>query len=127
MARYKGKDGSVTVGGTEVSQRVSFELELSTEELDANEQGSDWTDVESGQSSASLSLEVNYDPASHTFAPGDEIAVVLYPAGDSTGLSSFTGTFMVTSVGIPSGVGDLVKNTIQARNKGAVVRATVSS
>lgn len=128
MARYKGKDGSITVGGTSVGEVESFDLEISVNELDANVMGSDWTDVEAGQSSASGSISVLTDPSDAgqtALAVGATAALVLYPTSNTTGLKSYTGNFLVTSVGRTTSVGDLVKTSYNIRNKGAVTEAVI--
>lgn len=128
MARYKGKDGSITVGAATVGEVESFDLEISVNELDANVMGSDWTDVEAGQSSASGSIAVLTDPgdAGQTaLVVGTSVALVLFPTSNTTGLKSYSGNFLITSTGRSTSVGDLVKTTYGFRNKGAVTEATI--
>ena len=53
MARYKGHEGAAKVSTDAIGEVESFDIDLSTNELDVNVMGSDWTDVEGGQKSAS--------------------------------------------------------------------------
>lgn len=129
MARYKGKDGAIEVGGTAVGEVESFDLELTVNEIDANVMGQDWTDVESGQQSASGSISVLTDPADAqqtALTQGATVALTLFPTGETTGLIQLDGNFMVTSVGFSTSVGDLVKTSYNVRNKGAVTRSAVA-
>ena len=129
MARYKGKDGAIEVGGSAVGEVESFDVELTVNEIDANVMGEDWTDVCAGQKSGSGSMSVLTDPndiGQSVLVEGAELAVVLFPTGDTTGLQQIAGNVMITSVGISTSVGDLVKTSINFRNKGALVRSLVA-
>lgn len=129
MARYKGHQGAMTAGGEDVGEIESFEIELTVAELDANVMGTSWTDVESGQSSASGTVAVLRDPSDVgqvELVVGTKVACVFYPEGNTTGLTSITGSFMITSRGISVSVGDLVKTTYNIRNAGAVTETVVA-
>lgn len=129
MARYKGHQGDVSVGGTSVGERISFSIEMTANTADASTQGNDWTDTDGLQNSAQGELEVFYDPGDaqqSAMVVGATIAAVFYPAGNTTGLESITGSFLVERVGVSTPVGDLVKTTYTIRNKGTVTRATIS-
>jgi len=129
MARYKGKDGAVEADGSELGEIESFDVELSSNDLEANVMGSDWTDVESGQKSASGSIAVLTDPSDPGQAlliEGDVVALTLYPTSETTGLLSLSGNAKISSVGMSASVGDLVKTSYNFRNKGAWSRGTVA-
>jgi hypothetical protein len=133
MTRYKGKDGYIEAGGTpvEVAERMSWNVRIESEQLDANRQGIDWSDSEGGLLTASGSMEVMLDPAD---AGQLELAVIaqtavtmsLYPMGDASGLTEITGDWLITSIDISSGVGDLVKATYEFTNKGTITMGTVT-
>ncbi len=129
MARYKGKDGAVEVGGVNVAEIESFDIELTANELDANVMGSDWTGVCAGQNSASGSMSTLRDPGDAGQAAltiGSMVALTLFTEGNTTGLTSITGSFMVTSVGISTSVGDLVKTSYNYRNESDVTIGTAA-
>ena len=128
MARYKGHEGDVKVDGTSVGERITFSIELSSNTADASTQGNAWTDTDGLQKSAQVELEVFYDkadPGQAAMIEGATVACVLYPAGNTTGLESFDGNFLVERVGISTQVGDLVKNSYTLRNKGTVTRTPI--
>ena len=129
MARHKGHKGYAEVGTTEISERVSFDIEITSNELDASTMGNEWTDTDGGQLSASGSIEVFYDPSDAgqgDLEVGSTITLKLYPGGDTAGLEEISGSFLITSSSIAVPVGDLVKKTIQVKNKLAVTIATVA-
>ena len=129
MARYKGKDGAIQVGGTVVGEVESFDIEMTVNEIDANVMGSDWTDVCAGQKSASGSISVLTDPGDaqqSALTEGETVALTLFPTGDTTGLIQITGNFMITSVGFSTSVGDLVKTSYNFRNQGEITRSAVA-
>lgn len=129
MARYKGHEGSFSAGGNVVGEIESFDLTINVAELDANVMGSAWTDVEAGQSSGSGSISVLRDPANTGQAAlvvGTSVALLLYPESNTTGRTEISGNFLVTERATSVSVGDLVKDTFNVRNKGAVAFGTVS-
>lgn len=129
MARYKGKDGAIEVGGSAVGELESFDIEMTVNEIDANVMGSDWTDVCAGQKSASGSISVLTDPGDaqqSALTEGETVALTLFPTGDTTALIQITGNFMITSVGFSTSVGDLVKTSYNFRNQGEITRSAVA-
>lgn len=129
MARYKGHEGDVEVGGTSVGERISFTIETTSNTADASTMGNDWTDTDGLQKSASVELEVFWDPGDAqqiAMTAGATANCVFYPAGNTTGLRSITGAFLVTSVGVSVPVGDLIKTSYSMVNKLAVTEAVIA-
>lgn len=129
MARYKGHEGELSIGGSTVGEVESFEISISGEELGANVMGTGWTDAEGGQQTATLSINVLTDPADAGQAAltvNSTVAATLYPIGNTTGLTQITGNFLVTEKGRSTQVGSLVKTTYQLRNKGAITEGVVA-
>jgi hypothetical protein len=129
MARYKGKDGFASISGTEIGERISFDLETTVAETDGSVMGDDWTDSEALQLSASGSMDLLFDhgdAGQMLLVAGTTIALELYPTGNTTGHEKISGNFLITSVSRASNVGELVKRTVSIKNKkdvtvGAVV------
>lgn len=129
MARYKGKDASITAGGNVVGEVESFELNTSINQIDADVIGIDWTSVECGKKTATGSINVIRDPADTgqtALAVGDIVALVLYPEGNTTGLTEITGNFLITEVSTSIAASDLVKDVYNFRNHGAVTEGAVA-
>jgi len=130
MARYKGKNGALQIGATDVAEMESFDIEMSVNEIDANVMnGAGWSDVCAGLKSASGSVSALTDPADPgqaLFVEGDIVAATFYPTGNTTGLLTLAGNIMITSVGYTTAVGDLVKTTYNFRNSGEITRSVVA-
>ena len=128
MTRYKGKDGAISVGSVEIGEVESYDYEITTNELDANTMGNDWTDVDDGQKSMSGSIAVLRDPNDSgqiALVVGDKVDLHLFPEGNTTGLTEVEGQVMITSVGVNVSVGDQVKTSYGFRNAGAITEGTV--
>lgn len=120
MARYKGHNGYADVDGTEIGERVSFDINITTNELEASTQGNDWTDTDGGQLSAAGTIEVFTDPndaGQSALTVGSTVTLNLYPEGNTSTLEHISGNFLVTERGASSSVGDLVKSSYSVKNK----------
>ena len=129
MARYKGKDGAIRSGTTEIGEVESYDIETTVNELDANVMGSDWTGVCDGQLSASGSIAVLRDPADPgqiLLRVGSIVDLNLFPEGNTTGLTEISGQFLITNRGLSVSVGDLVKTSYSFRNEGEVTEESIT-
>lgn len=129
MARYKGHEGSASAGGNVIGELESFDIEDSVEELDANIMGVGFTDAEAGQKTYSGTISVIHDPddtGQTALVTGDAVDLLLYPEGNTTGLTEISGSFLVTGRQRETSVGSLVKASYTVRNKGAVTEAAVA-
>ncbi len=129
MARYKGHNGSVTVGVATVGEIKSFDVTISASELDGSIMGSDWAGIETGQKSASGTINVLHDPndaQQNSLATGSTVELHLYPAGNTSGLQEITGNFVVTSQSMQSNVNDLVQSTYEVKNVGSVTIGNIT-
>lgn len=129
MARYKGHNGVVKVSTTVVAQVEQFDIEMTVEEIAASVLGSDWTAVCPGQATASGSMTIQRDPANaqHTaLSQGQIVSLDFNTEGDTSGLTTISGDFLVTSVSHSVPVNDLVKSTVSFRNEGAVTVGTIA-
>jgi hypothetical protein len=130
MARYKGKDGAIEAGGTEIGEVESFDYTVNINELDANVIGSDSTGLETGQKSLSGTISVLSDPTDAgqiTLTVGSEVALTLFPQGETTGLTELScPTAVITEKGVTVSAGDLVKTTYNFRNNGDFTDGTVA-
>jgi len=129
MARYKGKEGDLSVGGTSLGERISFDIETSVNTADASTQGNDWTDTDGLQLSATANVEVFWDPGDdqqNLLVPGDTVNCIFYLGGNTTGLVEISGNFLVETRSVAVPVGDLVKTNLTLRNKGAITESTIA-
>lgn len=129
MARHKGKDGAISAGGSPIGEVESFDLNITVNQIDADVIGEDWTAVCGGKKTATGTVNVLRDPADAgqtALAVGTSVAMILYPEGNTTGLSEITGNFLVTEKAMTVPAGDLVKDVYSVRNDGAITEGTVS-
>jgi hypothetical protein len=129
MARYKGHNGYADVDGTAIGERTGFDINVTSNELEASTQGNDWTDTDGGQKSAAGTIDVFSDPADLgqiELVVGSTVTLNLFPQGNTTGLQQISGDFLVTEEGVSSQVGDQVKSTFSVKNKGAVTITAVA-
>lgn len=129
MATTKGKEGVVTIGAETLGELRSFEVTETANEVDTSTMGSDWTGVDSTQSSWKASANMFFDPndtAQGLMVIGAKVAVEFYPQGNTTGLVRQTGTALVTSIGRPQAHDNIIERNIELTGDGALTTATVA-
>ena len=107
---YAGKDGALSIGGTNVAMLTSWNVTQSAETLECAYMGVDWKDYKAGLRSWEGSADANFTDDTATQAMnevvvGSEVAVVFYPV--DAGTMSFTGTAIVTSIDNNVALGDV--------------------
>ena len=110
MACYAGKDGALSIGGTNVAMLTAWNVTQSAETLECAYMGVDWKDYKAGLRSWEGSADANFTDDSATQAAneivvGTEVAVVFYPV--AAGTMSFSGTAIVTSIDNNVALGDV--------------------
>ena len=110
MACYAGKDGALSIGGTNVAMLTAWNVTQSAETLECAYMGSTWKDFKAGLLSWEGSADANFTDDTATQAMnevvvGSEVAVVFYPV--AAGTMSFTGTAIVTSIDNNVALGDV--------------------
>ncbi len=120
MAILKGKDGTVSIGGSSVGDVSSWSVSIETDTLETTAMGTaGWkTHVGSLQSwSGSVELYLADNASVSGYTAGTDAAVVLT---DGTSGNTYTGTAIVTSVSVDVGVADLVTMTLDLTGDGAL-------
>ena len=107
---YAGKDGALSIAGTNIAMLTSWNVTQSAETLECAYMGVDWKDYKAGLRSWEGSADANFTDDSATQAMneivvGTEVAVVFYPV--AAGTMSFTGTAIVTSIDNNVALGDV--------------------
>lgn len=128
MATYKGKDGILRVGGVPVAEVKSFEITEMANEVDSSVMGTDWTRVQSTQSSWKASAATFWDPTSagqNALVIGQIVAVEFYPRGLTTGLNRYTGNALITNISRPQAYDGLVEATVEMTGDGALTKDLV--
>ena len=125
MPSYRGQDGFITQGATNVGQIRSWSLDVTVELLDASVMGDDWKKHRGGMANWSGSMEALFDygnPGQKAFV--DQICV-LAPAGNSIPVTlgvetgkTITGNVIIKGLKINDTLNDLVKMTIEFEGDG---------
>ena len=126
MACYAGKDGALSVGGTNVAMLTSWNVTQSAETLECAYMGVDWKDYKAGLRSWEGSADANFTDDTATQAMneivvGTEVAVVFYPV--AAGNMSFTGTAIVTSIDNNVALGDVQTVSLSLTGSGELTTA----
>ena len=123
MACYAGKDGALSVGGTNVAMLTAWNVTQSAETLECAYMGVDWKDYKAGLRSWEGSADANFTDNTATQAMneivvGTEVAVVFYPV--AAGNMSFTGTAIVTSIDNNVALGDVQTVSLSLTGTGSL-------
>ena len=126
MACYAGKDGALSVGGTNVAMLTAWNVTQSAETLECAYMGVDWKDYKAGLRSWEGSADANFTDNTATQAMneivvGTEVAVVFYPV--AAGTMSFTGNAIVTSIDNNVALGDVQTVSLSLTGSGELTTA----
>ena len=110
---YAGKDGALSIGGTNVAMLTSWNVTQNAETLECAYMGADWKEHKAGLKSWEGSAEANFtddDPAdpqaANEIVVGTEVALIFYPLTSDTGMK-FSGNAIVTSIDNSASLGDV--------------------
>ena len=122
---YAGKDGALSVDGTNVASLTSWSVSQNAEVLECAAMGSTWKEHKSGLLSWEGSADANFMDASANQAAnevtvGTTVALIFYP--DTTDVSlSFTGNAVVTSIENSASLGDIQTVSLSFSGTGPLV------
>ena len=121
---YAGKDGALSIAGTNIAMLTSWNVTQSAETLECAYMGVDWKDYKAGLRSWEGSADANFTDDSATQAMneivvGTEVAVVFYPV--AAGTMSFTGTAIVTSIDNNVALGDVQTVSLSLTGSGELL------
>lgn len=107
MTCISGKNGALSVDGgtTNVAQLTSWTITQSAETIEASYMGEDWKCVKPGMFSWEGSAEAVFDTTEVYPTIGAVVNLVAYEA---TGVTTYTGTAIVTSIEVSAGVEDMI-------------------
>ena len=108
---YAGKDGALSVGGTNVAMLTSWNVTQNAETLECAYMGADWKEHKAGLKSWEGSAEANFADDAETQAAnevvvGSEVALAFYPLASDTDMK-FAGNAIVTSIDNSASLGDV--------------------
>jgi predicted secreted protein len=129
MATHKGSEGIVKVGTDSVSEVRSYSIEEAADTLEDTSMGDSARTYKSSLTSFSGSLDVFWDETDTSgqgaLSIGSEVTLNLYPEGDTSGDTYYTGTAIVTGVTRSGSFDGLVEASVSVQGTGALTQTTV--
>jgi hypothetical protein len=111
MTCYAGKDGALSVAGTNIASLTSWSVSQNAEVLECAAMGSTWKEHKAGLFSWEGSADANFtdstaSQAANEVAVGTTVALIFYPDAAQAGMS-FSGNAVVTSIENSASLGDV--------------------
>jgi len=129
MATHKGSEGTVKVGSNAVAEIKSYSIEESADTLEDTSMGDSARSYKPSLTSFSGSLDVFWDETDTNgqgaLSIGSEVVLNVYPEGDTTGDTYYTGSAIVTGVSRSASFDGLVEASISVQGNGALTTSTV--
>ena len=129
MATHTGSEGTVKVGANAIAEIRSFSLEESADTLEDTTMGDTARTYKSSLTTFTGSVDVFWDETDTTgqgaLTIGASVTLNVYPEGDASGDTYYTGTAIVTGVTRSSSFDGLVEASITVQGSGALTASTV--
>lgn len=129
MATHKGSEGTVKVGSNSVAEIRSYSLEESADVIEDTSMGDSARTYLSSLTQFSGSLDVFWDETDTSgqgaLTVGASVTLNVYPEGDASGDTYYSGTALVTGVSRSASFDGMVEATISVQGTGALTAATV--
>lgn len=130
MATHTGSEGTVKVGSNAIAEIRSFSIEESADTLETTTMGDTARTYSSSLTTFTGSVDVFWDETDTSgqgaLTIGAEVTLNLYPEGDTSGDTYYTGTAIVTGRTINSSFDGLVEMSISVQGSGALTETTVA-
>jgi len=126
MSTFLGKEGAVYIGSNAVAEVRDFSIETTSEIVDATTMGvsGDWMVKKATQKSWTASVNCYYDSSDTTgqlaMDEGSEVALKLYPEGNTTGKTYYYGQAIITSISRSASFDGLVEISFSADGTGSL-------
>ena len=129
MAVHKGSEGTVKVGANAIAEIRSYSLEESADTLETTSMGDTARTYLPSLSTFSGSVDVYWDETDATgqgaMTIGSEVTLNVYPEGDTSGDTYYTGSAIVTGVTRSASFDGTVEASISVQGTGALTSTTV--
>ena len=130
MATHTGSEGTVKVGSNAIAEIRSFSIEETADTLEDTTMGDTARTYKSSLTTYTGTVDVLWDETDTNgqgaLTIGAEITLNLYPEGDGSGDTYYTGTAIVTGRTINSSYDGLVEMSISVQGSGALSETTVA-
>ena len=129
MATHKGSEGTVKVGSNAVAEIRSYSIDETADTLEDTSMGDSARSYKPSLTSFSGSLDVFWDETDTdgqgALSIGSEVTLNVYPEGDTTGDTYYTGSAIVTGVSRSASFDGLVEASVSVQGNGALTSTTV--
>ena len=129
MATHKGSEGTVKVGSNDVAEIRSYSIEESADTLEDTSMGDSARTYKASLTNFSGSLDVFWDETDSSgqgaLTIGSEVTLNVYPEGDTSGDTYYTGSAIVTGVTRSGSFDGLVEASVSVQGTGALTSTTV--
>jgi len=129
MATHTGSEGTVKVGSDAIAEIRSFSIEETADTLEDTSMGDTARTYKSSLTNYTGTVDVLWDETDSTgqgaLTIGTEVTLNLYPEGDTSGDTFYTGSAIVTGRTINSSYDGLVEMSISVQGNGALTEDTV--
>jgi predicted secreted protein len=129
MATHAGSEGIVKVGSNTVAEVRSYSIEESADTLEQTTMGQSARQYRPSLTTWSGSVDVYWDETDTTgqgaLTVGSEITLNVYPEGDASGDTYYTGSCIVTGVSKSGAFDGMVEASISVQGDGALTTTTV--
>lgn len=130
MATHAGSEGKVFVAAAQIAEVKSWSMEVTSDTVDASIIGTQWRKNQATIKSWSGSLDAFWDESDTTgqgaLSVGSTVTLNLYPEGNSTGATYWSGQAIVTSISYSGSFDGIVEATFSFTGTGALATQTVS-
>ena len=130
MATHAGSEGKVFIGTSQVAEVKSWSLEVTSDTVDASIIGTQWRKNQATIKSWSGSFDTFWDETDTTgqgaLEVGATVTLNLYPEGNASGATYWTGDSIVTSIAYSGSFDGIVEATFSFTGTGALDEETVT-
>lgn len=129
MATHAGSEGTVKVGSNAIAEIRSFSLEETADTLEDTTMGDTARTYKSSLKTFTGSVDVFWDETDTSgqgaLTIGASVTLNVYPEGDASGDTYYSGSAIVTGVTRSSSFDGLVEASITVQGSGALTASTV--
>lgn len=128
MATHTGSEGTVKIGSDQLAEIRSYSIESSGETIECSVMGDAARAYKAGLTTFTASFEVYFDEtdaAQNAVDAGASITFSVYPEGDSSGDTYYTGSGIVTGRSITASFDGMVEMSLSVQGSGVLTETTV--
>ena len=129
MATHTGSEGTVKVGANAIAEIRSYSLEETADTLEDTSMGDSARTYKSSLKTFTGTVDVFWDETDTTgqgaLTNGAEVTLAVYPEGDASGDTYYTGSAIVTGVSRTASFDGMVEASISVQGTGDLTATTV--